>query len=174
MRDGFFILICIEKMYNHATQGVDLYTATPTTPSRVPKITLIVVFLVWSMFIFWLLRVILKVKDDWKALKFRILKHAGLSFLFLSALILLQIVSGGLQETKSGVRWFFVLIFATFIVFGGLFFFINRQWILSKMEISPTKKNRFALGLTIFTPPMLYLLFAFLVFVRAYSSLPAY
>jgi hypothetical protein len=106
--------------------------------------------------------------------KFRILKHAGVSFLFLLAIAILQVVSGGLQETKSGVRWFFVLIFATFIVFGGLFFFINRQWILSKMEISPTKKNRFALGLTILSIPIIIFLLSFFELLGDYSSLPVY
>lgn len=174
MRDGFFILLCIEKMYNHATQGVPSYTTTRTTPSRLPVISCTVLFLVWSMFIFGLLRAILRVKDGGKALKLRILKHSGLSFLLLAFIAIPNTLFSDLQRSQSRIKWFFVILWGVAIVFGGLSFLINKKWILSKMEISPTKKILFALGLTILSIPIIFFLCSFFELLGDYSSLPVY
>ena len=153
-REGFFILICIEKMYNHAIQGVPSYTDTSTAPSRVPIITLTVMILLWNMIIFGVLRAIMRIKDSGKALKLRIMWLSVLSFVAMMG------ITGGNQLLPTIVKYAstneILLYCGIFLICEVLSFIIIRKWIISKMEISSTKKLWLSLGLVLLNLPTFF------------------
>ena len=160
-------------MENHIDQ-IGVYDSGPDFGIVGPLLFMLTLIAVWNMLIFWVLRVILRVKDGGKALKLRILKHSGLSFLLLAFIAIPNTLFSDLQRSQSSIKWFFVILWGVAIVFGGLFFLINKKWILSKMEISPTKKTLFALGLTILSFPIIFFLCSFFELLGDCSSLPVY
>ena len=160
-------------MENHIDQ-IGVYDSGPDFGMVGPFLFVLILIAVWNMLIFGVLRAIMRIKDSGKALKLRILKHAGLSFLLFVFITMPNTLFSDLQRSQSSIKWFFVILWGVAIVFGGLSFLINKKWILSKMEISPTKKILFALGLTILSFPIIFFLCSFFELLGDYSSLPVY
>ena len=133
-------------MENHIDQ-IGVYDSGPDFGMVGPFLFMLILIAVWNMLIFGVLRAIMRIKDSGKALKLRIMWLSVLSFVAIMG------ITGGKQLLPTIVKTASIneilLYCGIFLICEVLSFIIIRKWIISKMEISSTKKLWLSLGLVL-------------------------
>ena len=140
-------------MENHIDQ-IGVYDSGPDFGAVGPFLFVLIVITVWNMLIFGVLRAIMRIKDSGKALKLRIMWLSVLSFVAIMG------ITGGKQLLPTIVKTAstneILLYCGIFLICEVLSFIIIRKWIISKMEISSTKKLWLSLGLVLLNLPTFF------------------
>lgn len=140
-------------MENHIDQ-IGVYDSGPDFGGVGPFLFVLILIAVWSMFIFGVLRAIMRIKDSGKALKLRIMWLSVLSFVATMG------ITGGNQLLPTIVKYAstneILLYCGIFLICEVLSFIIIRKWIISKMEISSIKKLWLSLGLVLLNLPTFF------------------
>ena len=140
-------------MENHIDQ-IRVYHSGPDFGEVGPFLFMLILIAVWNMLIFGVLRGIMRIKDSGKALKLRIMWLSVLSFVATMG------ITGGnqllptIEKTASTNE--ILLYCGIFLICEVLSFIIIRKWIISKMEISSTKKLWLSLGLVLLNLPTFF------------------
>lgn len=137
-------------MENHIDQ-ISVYHSGPDFGEVGPFLFVLILIAVWNMLIFGVLRAIMRIKDSGKALKLRIMWLSVLSFVAIMG------ITGGKELLPTIVKHAstneILLYCGIFLICEVLSFIIIRKWIISKMEISSTKKLWLSLGLVLLNLP---------------------
>ncbi len=140
-------------MENHIDQ-IGVYDSGPDFGGVGPFLFVLILIAVWNMLIFGVLRAIMRIKDSGKALKLRIMWLSVLSFVAMMG------ITGGNQLLPTIVKYAstneILLYCGIFLICEVLSFIIIRKWIISKMEISSTKKLWLSLGLVLLNLPTFF------------------
>lgn len=140
-------------MENHIDQ-IGVYDSGPDFGMVGPLLFVLILIAVWNMLIFGVLRAIMRIKDSGKALKLRIMWLSVLSFVAIMG------ITGGNQLLPTIVKYAstneILLYCGIFLICEVLSFIIIRKWIISKMEISSTKKLWLSLGLVLLNLPTFF------------------
>ena len=140
-------------MENHIDQ-IGVYDSGPDFGAVGPFLFVLILIAVWNMFIFGVLRAIMRIKDSGKALKLRIMWLSVLSFVATMG------ITGGNQLLPTIVKYAstneILLYCGIFLICEVLSFIIIRKWIISKMEISSIKKLWLSLGLVLLNLPTFF------------------
>lgn len=140
-------------MENHIDQ-IGVYDSGPDFGGIGPFLFVLILIAVWNMLIFGVLRAIMRIKDSGKALKLRIMWLSVLSFVATMG------ITGGNQLLPTIVKYAstneILLYCGIFLICEVLSFIIIRKWIISKMEISSTKKLWLSLGLVLLNLPTFF------------------
>lgn len=140
-------------MENHIDQ-IGVYHSGPDFGEVGPFLFVLILIAVWNMLIFGVLRGIMRIKDSGKALKLRIMWLSVLSFVATMG------ITGGNQLLPTIVKTAstneILLYCGIFLICEVLSFIIIRKWIISKMEISSTKKLWLSLGLVLLNLPTFF------------------
>lgn len=140
-------------MENHIDQ-IGVYDSGPDFGGVGPFLFVLILIAVWNMLIFGVLRAIMRIKDSGKALKLRIMWLSVLSFVAMMG------ITGGNQLLPTIVKTAstneILLYCGIFLICEVLSFIIIRKWIISKMEISSTKKLWLSLGLVLLNLPTFF------------------
>ena len=140
-------------MENHIDQ-ISVYHSGPDFGEVGPFLFVLILIAVWNMLIFGVLRGIMRIKDSGKALKLRIMWLSVLSFVATMG------ITGGNQLLPTIVKYAstneILLYCGIFLICEVLSFIIIRKWIISKMEISSTKKLWLSLGLVLLNLPTFF------------------
>lgn len=140
-------------MENHIDQ-IGVYHSGPDFGEVGPFLFVLILIVVWNMLIFGVLRGIMRIKDSGKALKLRIMWLSVLSFVATMG------ITGGNQLLPTIVKYAstneILLYCGIFLICEVLSFIIIRKWIISKMEISSTKKLWLSLGLVLLNLPTFF------------------
>ena len=140
-------------MENHIDQ-IGVYDSGPDFGMVGPFLFVLILIAVWNMLIFGVLRAIMRIKDSGKALKLRIMWLSVLSFVATMG------ITGGNQLLPTIVKYASIneilLYCGIFLICEVLSFIIIRKWIISKMEISSTKKLWLSLGLVLLNLPTFF------------------
>lgn len=140
-------------MENHIDQ-IGVYHSGPDFGVVGPLLFMLILIAVWNMLIFGVLRAIMRIKDSGKALKLRIMWLSVLSFVAIMG------ITGGKELLPTIVKHAstneILLYCGIFLICEVLSFIIIRKWIISKMEISSTKKLWLSLGLVLLNLPTFF------------------
>ena len=140
-------------MENHIDQ-IGVYDSGPDFGMIGPFLFVLILIAVWNMLIFGVLRAIMRIKDSGKALKLRIMWLSVLSFVATMG------ITGGKELLPTIVKHAstneILLYCGIFLICEVLSFIIIRKWIISKMEISSTKKLWLSLGLVLLNLPTIF------------------
>lgn len=140
-------------MENHIDQ-IGVYDSGPDFGAVGPFLFVLILIAVWNMLIFGVLRAIMRIKDSGKALKLRIMWLSVLSFVAIIG------ITGGnelLPTIEKAASTNEILLYCgIFLICEVLSFIIIRKWIISKMEISSTKKLWLSLGLVLLNLPTFF------------------
>ena len=140
-------------MENHIDQ-IGVYDSGPDFGVVGPLLFMLILIAVWNMLIFGVLRAIMRIKDSGKALKLRIMWLSVLSFVATMG------ITGGKELLPTIVKHAstneILLYCGIFLICEVLSFIIIRKWIISKMEISSTKKLWLSLGLVLLNLPTFF------------------
>ena len=140
-------------MENHIDQ-IGVYDSGPDFGGVGPFLFVLILIAVWNMLIFGVLRAIMRIKASGKALQLRIMWLSVLSFVAMMG------ITGGNQLLPTIVKTAstneILLYCGIFLICEVLSFIIIRKWIISKMEISSTKKLWLSLGLVLLNLPTFF------------------